>query len=311
MSKILISTSSFCLKNNDLLVDLENKGFEIILNPHRRRLNEIEVTNLLNGNVVGMIAGLEPLTRQVLKSAKNLKVISRCGTGIDNVDIETARENRITIYTTPEAPVSAVAEFTLGLILSVLRRITEADRNIRGGSWKSLKGNLLSEQTIGIIGYGRIGKRLAGLLKAFGSKIIAYDVQKVPRENGIEFLPLEELISKSNIVSLHVPYSNSTHHMIDQKMIESMKRGATLINVSRGGLVDEEAAADAIRRRHLAGAGFDVFEEEPYQGPLVSLDQVVLTSHMGSSAKESREKMEYEAAENLIEGLTEKGFIHH
>ena len=114
MSKILISTSSFCLKNNDLLVDLENKGFEIILNPHRRRLNEIEVTNLLNGNGVGMIAGLEPLTRKVLKSAKNLKVISRCGTGIDNVDIETARENRITIYTTPEAPVIAVAEFTLG-----------------------------------------------------------------------------------------------------------------------------------------------------------------------------------------------------
>jgi len=310
MSKILISTSSFCLKNNDLLVDLENKGFEIILNPHRRRLNEIEVTNLLNGNVVGMIAGLEPLTRQVLKSAKNLKVISRCGTGIDNVDVEAAKENQITVYTTPEAPVSAVAEFTLGLILSVLRRITEADRNIRGGSWKSLKGNLLSEQTIGIIGYGKIGKRLAGLLKAFGSKIIAYDVQKVPRENGIEFLPLEELISKSNIVSLHVPYSNSTHHMIDQKMIESMKRGATLINVSRGGLVDEEAAADAIRRRHLAGAGFDVFEEEPYQGPLVSLDQVVLTSHMGSSAKESREKMEYEAAENLVKGLTEKGFIN-
>ena len=310
MPKILISTSSFNVSDNQFLKLLAERGFELILNPHGRRLSENEVMDLLKNNVIGMIAGLEPLTRQALKSAKNLKVISRCGTGIDNVDVEAAKENQITVYTTPEAPVSAVAEFTLGLILSVLRRITEADRNIRRGNWKSLKGNLLSEQTVGIIGYGRIGKRLAGLLKAFGSKIIVYDTQKVPKENGIAFFPLEKLISHSNIVTLHVPYSSFTHHMIGQKMIESMKRGAILINVSRGGLVDEEAVANAIRKGHLMAAGFDVFEEEPYQGPLVSLDQVVLTSHMGSSAKESREKMEHEAAENLVKGLTEKGFIN-
>ena len=284
-------------------------GFETLLNPHGRRLTEVEVLELLNKNIVGMVAGLEPLTRKVLESAQNLKVISRCGTGMDNIDLEAAHENQIEVYSTPNAPVLAVAEFTLGMILSVLRRITEADRNIRGGNWKSLKGNLLAEQTVGIIGYGRIGKRLAGLLKTFGCKILVCDVLEVPVENGITILPLDHLLAQSNIVTLHLPYNDSTHHILNRCRIEAMKKGAILINISRGGLVDEEAVVAALKTGQLKSAGFDVYEIEPYQGLLTSFKQVILTSHMGSSAIESRLKMEAEATQNLVDGLRSKGLM--
>src|SRR3989338_8296319 len=186
MDKILVSSASFDLENNAALMSLKKSGFEILMNPYSRVLSEDEVLALVQDGVVGMIADLEPLTRRVLAASKCLKVISRLGTGLDNIDLNAIEEYQIQTYTTPEAPVQAVAELTLALILSVLRRVTEADRDLKSGRWKPLMGRLLSHRNVGVIGYGRIGKRVAELLRAFGAKVLVTDKQPVDTEGEIE-----------------------------------------------------------------------------------------------------------------------------
>ena len=309
MQKILISTSSFNVEESDLLKELEKSGFSLVLNPYGRRLTENEVNTLLKDNVVGIVAGLEPLTRNVIQSALELKVISRCGVGMEYVDLKAAKQHGVEVYNTPDAPVNAVAELTIGLILSLLRRIVEADRNIKNGQWKPLMGNLLSEQTVGIIGYGRIGSKVSRLLQAFGAKIIVYDIRDIPLQDGISQFALNEVLSQSDIVCLHISLDSSTRHFINNHSIALMKKRALLINTSRGELVDETAVVEALISGHLAGVGFDTFEKEPYKGLLTSFHQVVLTSHMGSYAKEARAQMEKEAVMNLLKGLKLKGLI--
>ncbi|OGX04580.1 MAG: hydroxyacid dehydrogenase [Omnitrophica bacterium RIFCSPLOWO2_12_FULL_50_11] len=303
MAKILVSSASFDLENNAALMSLKKSGFEILMNPYSRVLSEDEVLALVQDGVVGMIADLEPLTRRVLAASKCLKVISRLGTGLDNIDLNAIEEYQIQTYTTPEAPVQAVAELTLALILSVLRRVTEADRDLKSGRWKPLMGRLLSHRNVGVIGYGRIGKRVAELLRAFGAKVLVTDKQPVDTEGEIEYCSFEEIISNSDVLTLHVPYDSSTHRLITRQVLEKMKGGSILINTSRGKVVDEEALYEVLVSGHLAGAGLDTFATEPYSGPLMSLSQVVLTPHMGSYALETRKQMEREAAENLVKGL--------
>ena len=285
-------------------------GFEILLNPFGRRLTETEAGSLLKPGIIGMIAGIEPLTRSVLTGAPDLRVISRCGIGMDNVDLDAAAERNILVKNTPDAPGTAVAELTLGMMLNLLRRISEADRFIRANQWKKLMGRLLQQQTVGLIGFGRIGKKVARLVSAFGAAILAYDICKIESFPDVEFCSLESLISRSDIISLHIPYTPDTHHFLNSDRLISMKKGALLINASRGGLVDEKALEDALLSGHLAGAALDCFEQEPYHGPLCEMDQVVTTAHMGSYAKEARESMEQESAENLIKELIAQGFLH-
>ena len=309
MPKLLISTSSFDIQNNQILQNLQEQGFEIILNPYGRKLKETEVLELLTDDVIGIIAGVEPLTRKVLSSAKSLKIISRCGIGTDSVDLEAAAEMGIPVHITPSAPVIAVAELTVSLILSTLRRTSEADRNLRQGNWKPLMGRLLASQVIGLVGYGRVGKRVGQLLGAFGAQTIAYDICCGDSlfADTVCSSSLDELLERATVITLHIPYSADNHHFADRNFISKMKFGSILVNASRGGLVDEEALYDALVSGHLAGAALDTFEEEPYSGQLITLPQVVLTPHMGSYAKEARIQMEQEAAQNLFDSLVEIG----
>jgi D-3-phosphoglycerate dehydrogenase len=309
MPKLLISTSSFDIAHNQVLQSLQNQGFEFILNPYGRKLKESEVLELLNdSDIVGMIAGVEPLTRKVLTSTKSLKVISRCGIGTDSVDLITAAELDIPVHITPSAPVIAVAELTVSLILSTLRRTSEADYNLRKGNWKPLMGKLLAAQVIGLVGYGRVGKRVGQLIGAFGAQTIAYDLFCDSLFADTICLPsLDELLEQSNVITLHIPYSQENHHFVNRDFIQKMQPGSILINASRGGLIDEEALYEALVSGHLAGAALDTFEEEPYTGKLLSLPQVVLTPHMGSYAKEARIQMEQEAAQNLLDSLVSMG----
>ncbi len=309
MPKLLISTSSFDLDNNQVLQNLQKQGFEIILNPYGRKLKETEVMELLSDDVVGIIAGVEPLTKTVISSAKSLKVISRCGVGTDSVDLETAAAMEIPVHITPSAPVIAVAELTVSLTLSTLRRTFEASRNLREGSWKPLMGKLLASQVVGIIGYGRVGKRVGTLLGAFGARTLAYDVVSGDSlfADTICLQSLDEVINQANIITLHIPYNVDNHHLVDRNFINKMNPGSILVNTSRGGIIDEEALYDALVSGHLAGAALDVFEEEPYSGKLLTLPQVVLTPHMGSYAKEARTQMEQEAAQNLFDSLVTLG----
>lgn len=310
MPKLLVSTSSFDVKSNQILQNLQEQGFEIIVNPYGRKLKEAEVLEFLSDDeVVGMIAGVEPLTRNVLSSAKSLKIISRCGIGTDSVDLVAAEELGIPVHITPIAPVIAVSELTVSLILSILRRTSEADRNLREGTWKPLMGRLLASQVVGLLGYGRVGNRVGQLLKTFGAKRIAYDIFRDDSlfADTVCIKSLDEFIQRSNVITIHIPYNKDNHHLVDRAFINKMQPGSILINTSRGGLVDEQALYEALVSGHLAGAALDVFEEEPYSGLLCTLPQVILTPHMGSYAKEARIQMEQEAAQNLFDSLVNLG----
>jgi D-3-phosphoglycerate dehydrogenase len=307
---ILITTSSFGIEGNVALEKIAAAGLAVELNPFGRRLSEAEVAELLAmPGLVGMIAGVEPLTRKALSGASGLRMISRCGTGMDSVDLVAAEEFGILVRNTPDAPAIAVAELTLGLMLSMLRRIAQADRKIRANAWQQIMGNLLAKQTVGVIGYGGIGRRVARLAHAFGARVVACDSRNLAPEAGVEICDIDALFAQSDIVSLHLPYSRENHHLIDASALGKMKRGALLLNTARGGLVDEDALMIALQSGDIAGAALDCFENEPYSGPLAQLEQVLLTAHMGSYAQESRQLMEFEAAENLLHGLRSVGVI--
>ena len=306
--KILITTSSFDLRNFYQLDDLISVGVEVILNPFKRRLTEQEVSDLLSGNVVGMIAGLEPLTAGALQNARQLKVIARCGTGLDSVDLNAARDQGILVFNTPDAPTTAVAELTVAHILGLLRHISESDRKIRAGQWNGIMGSLLKNKTVGIIGFGRIGQAVAKLVSAFEATVIAFDTQTISYPD-VEQLPLDELCAKSDIISLHVPYSQDTHHLIGNYALNKMKPTALLINVSRGGLINESALLAALNNNLIAGAALDCFESEPYSGPLLKFDNVQVTAHMGSYARETRDRMEIDASTALVGSLREQGIL--
>jgi D-3-phosphoglycerate dehydrogenase len=306
--KILITTSSFDLSNFKQLDDLTEAGIEICQNPLKRRLSEQEVSQLLSNDVVGMIAGLEPLTAAVLTNAPQLKVIVRCGIGLDSVDLDAARNQGISVFNTPDAPTTAVAELTLAHILGLLRHVTESDRDIRSGRWNGLMGSLLKNKVVGIIGCGRIGQAVAKLASAFEASVVAFDTQTISYP-GVKQLPLDELCAQSDVISLHVPYSQDTHHLIDGDVFKTMKSTALLINVSRGGIIDENALLIALQSDRIAGAALDCFEVEPYSGPLLKINNVHVTAHMGSYARESRGQMEIDASTALVRGLREQGIL--
>lgn len=304
---ILFTTSSFGKADSSVLEPLLARGLEAVLNPYGRRLSEEEVSGLVaEVGPVGMVAGVEPLTAQVLAGASGLRVISRCGIGLDNVDLEAAKELGVRVYNTPDAPTTAVAELTIGLILTLLRSISASDRSIRRGDWSRPMGRLLSELTVGIVGCGRIGAAVAGVLKGFGCEVLGCD-PALNGHPGMEMTDLEPLLARADIVTLHLPYHPNLHHLINSDRIAKMKRGAFLINASRGGLVDETALYEALKSGYLSGAALDCFESEPYNGPLTKCENVVLTAHVGSYAREARINMEREAINNLLRGLDEAG----
>ena len=309
MNEILISTSSFDTDNNQAIDLLRSAGLKVSTNPFGRKLTEAEISNLLTESVVGLLAGVEPLTAQVVAGAPSLRVISRCGVGLDNVDLEAAGDQNVSVLSTPDAPVDAVVEMTMALMLATLRQIPRADRELRAGGWPRFKGRLLKAQTVGILGLGRIGGKVASLCANFGARVIAHDPNVRTTPQGVEWVDQEALLAQSDVVSLHTPYGESTHHLINKARLASMKHGAMLINTARGSLLDEVEVVLALQSGQLSAAGLDVFETEPYSGALQDLPQVVLTPHLASSALESRREMELEAASNLFAGLLDAGVI--
>jgi len=313
MRIILITTSSFGSLDSGPKDLIEAVGFALRENPFGRTLTEGEVRALLEEHKpVGMIAGVEPLTAGVLQgAAEHLKVISRCGAGLDSVDSKSAKELGIAVYNTPDAPCEAVAELTVGMMLCLIRNINGSDRLVRSGNWKKPMGFLLGELTVGILGLGRIGKRVAVLVSRFGARVVAADIvsdEAWAKQHGVRLMGRTELLQVADIVSLHLPYSSGDlHHVIGATQLASMKPGSYLLNTSRGGLVDEQALFESLKSGHLRGASLDTYEQEPYRGPLCELDNVILTPHVGSYARAARVRMESEAVTNLIKGLKEQG----
>ena len=305
--QILISTSTFNLNNFSELSAINNSGIEVKLNPFNTRLTEDQVINLLGKDSIALVAGLEPLKEKVLQSATALRVIARVGTGLDNVDLTAAKKLEIKVLNTPDAPTSAVAELTLGHILGLLRNITRTDRQIRNNKWQGQMGSLLETKTVGVVGFGRIGRKVATLVSAFGAKVIVHD--PFIRAEDFENCSLQELCAHSDVLTLHVPYNDKTHHMIGSEEIQAMRPGSFVVNVSRGGLVDEVFLLSALESGHLAGAALDCFEQEPYFGPLSKLENVQMTAHMGTYARETRDLMEQEASLLLVKALREMKLV--
>ncbi|MDH3403112.1 MAG: phosphoglycerate dehydrogenase [Acidobacteriota bacterium] len=309
MARVVISTSSFGRYDPRPLELLAAAGHEVRTNPHGRRMTTDESRDFL-GPAVGLIAGTEELSREVLAAAPRLRVISRCGVGLDGIDLAAAAEHGILVARTTDAHVDAVAELALGGILDVLRRISAADRGLRAGGWDKPMGRLLRGKTVGVVGLGRTGRRLVELLAPFDVAVLASDPvedRTFADAHGVTYGSLDTVLENADIVTLHLEHSVATHHLLDATRIAAMRPGAILVNGARGGLVDEEALAADLAAGHLGGAFLDVFEREPYEGPLAGLETVVLTPHIGSYAVEGRVAMELAAVENLLRALEEGG----
>jgi len=300
--KILISTTTFAEFDKTPLDLIEGKGFSYILNPCKRKMKSEEIVDF-GKDISGIIAGTEQLNEDVFSQLPKLKVVSRCGSGMDNVDIEFAKKRGIEVFNTPDGPTKAVAELAIGLILNLLRKVGQADRIIRSGNWEKKMGNLLYGKKVAIVGFGRIGQQVAELVSAFGVEIAYCDVEDKNTKVDCTRKTLEEILAWADIVTLHLAPSSGGEALIAKRELDIIRTGSWIINLSRGGVVDEKALYDALKEDRLAGAALDVFGKEPYDGPFSELDNVVLTPHIGSYAVEARIKMEIDAAKNLLAGL--------
>ena len=298
----LISTVPFGTVDRWPLQMLEEAGVEYALNPYGRILKELELADLVADFDV-LIAGPEPITAAVMDRASRLKFISRATVGLDSVDLLAARERGFPVAYTPEANSQAVAELTVGLMLSLLRGVSMADSSLRRGEWVRVMGRCIGEVTVGIVGVGRIGKRVIRHLSGFGAKILANDIapdEAFGAECGVGWAEKETIYREADVLSLHLPATPLTVDLISARELAIMKPGALLINTARGGIVNEAALAEALRSGRLGGAAIDVYREEPYAGELTQCANCLLTCHMGAMTRSSRLRMEIEAVENVI-----------
>lgn len=301
--RVQITTSTFGKAGNKPLLYLEENGIDFTVNPYGRKVTEEEAIVLLQGSD-GVVAGTEPLTKKVLEKLPDLKVISRCGTATDNIDMETAKKQKIQIFNTPDIHVDAVAELAFAGTISLMRHLAISDMGIRAGNWKKKMGRSLFNKKVGLIGYGRVAKRFETMLKPFTQNIYFCDPYILNKhEYSDKYLEFENLLAQSDIISLHIPYTIENHHLINADNMKLVKSDALIINTSRGGLIDEDSLYSFLKNNPESGAYLDVFSEEPYSGRLIELENILLTPHIGTTTRETREEMEYQACFNLIKGL--------
>jgi D-3-phosphoglycerate dehydrogenase len=309
MLNVLITTIPFADKNSLPIELLKGAGANFVINPIGRKLKEEELAELI-GDFDILIAGTEPITANVLSRAPKLKLISRVGIGLDNVDLLEAQKRGILVSYTPDAPAPAVAELTIGLMLSLLRNIHLANMEMHQGNWNRYFGRRISEITIGVIGVGRIGGRVLRRIAGFGTpRILVNDLnpnKKVADSLKLEWVDKETIFSQADLITLHLPLTASTKDLITEKELLMMKKDAIIINTSRGGIINESDLFKVLYNGHLAGAAIDVFEKEPYNGELAKIDRCILTSHMGSMSIDCRVKMEIEATEEAVRFILKK-----
>ncbi len=297
MKNILINTTSFNKKNISHFKS--QKKINLVFNKTKRRLREKELLKIVNENTIGIISGTELITKKILKKAKNLQVISRCGTGIDNID-KVALKKKIKIYKTEKEPSTAVAEFVVCQILITLKKSILNHNNVKNKKWKKVQGSLLSNKNIGIIGYGNIGKKLHKLLKSFNCTFSIYD-QKMDRYKNKKILT--NLLKKSDIISIHIPFSTKNKNFINKKKLDLMKDNVVLINCARGGLIDENALEKKLKINPKIEVILDCFSNEPYRGKLLKYNNVLFSPHVSSFSKETRDLMEKKSFKNCVDNL--------
>ncbi len=299
---VAIGPSSFGEADDAPLRMLHERGVEVKPNPFGRRMTEAEAIAHVAG-VDGLLAGLEPLTRAVFAVSPQLRVVSRVGIGVTNVDFAAAREFGVQVSNTPEPPAHAVAEMTLAALLALCRGLLPANAALHAGRWEKRIGTGLAGSKVLLIGCGRIGKRVAGLLQAFGAIVWAYDPQVESNElpAGVaKATSLTDGLVWADVISLH---ASGTGCILDAPAFDAMREGVLLLNSARGELVDEDALAAALESGKAGGAWFDAFAQEPYTGPLARFEHMLLTPHIATYTRQCRLAMEVEAVENLLRDL--------
>ena len=283
----------------------QNYGFEVVRNytiSQELLKKEIEKYDAI------VIRSRTKLTAEILKNARNLKVIGRAGVGLDNVDLNKAKELKITAINTPEAPSASVAELTIGLIIALSRSICKADRTMHCNQWlkNDFMGFELKGKKLGLIGFGNIGREVAKRAAAFEMIICVYDIEpkvnELAKKLGYKVYPsIDELIKDSQIISLHLPTTKETENLINEKRIKLMKKGTLIVNTARGNLVDEKAIIKALKNKEIGGVALDVFREEPLKDvELCSCeDNLILTPHIGSQTNETQTNASVMIAEKV------------
>jgi glyoxylate reductase len=304
MSKILVTRKL----PSSILSRLESVGAVDVYSadgtmPHEELIARVADTDAL----VCMLT--DRIDRSVIDAATRLKIAANVAVGYNNVDVPYARSRGLIVTNTPDVLTESVADFTWALILAITRRLSEGERLLRRGGWKGwafdfMLGTELRGKQLGIVGFGRIGQAVAARASAFGMRV-AYSGRRDAGAPGAEFMSLDRLLNSSDVVSLHVPLTSDTRHLIDKKAIARMKRSAYLINTARGPVVDEEALAWALQQHLLAGAALDVYENEPAVHPdLLRLENVLLVPHLGSGTTETRLAMAALAVDNVVAVLS-------
>lgn len=286
---------------------LKQAGFEVDVNP---TITSEQLTKIVSNYDVLIVRSRTKVTKEIIEAGRQLKVIGRAGIGLDNIDLETAEKKGIMVFDVPAASANAAAELTAGLIISLARSIPRADNSMKEGKWikKELMGGELRDKTLGIIGLGNVGGRIAKIAKALGMKMLI--TKRTPpapellRELEAEFVLLKELLQRSDVVTIHVPLTPQTKHMIGAQEIQLMKKSAFLINTSRGAIVDEKALLDALKSGKLGGAALDVYEIEPPKDlSLIKLPNVVCTPHIGAQTGRTQRITAVSLAEKIINTL--------
>lgn len=302
--RVLVTPTSYGKNDPRLKSELELAVGEVIYNPTGKPLASSEVAELLPG-VDGYIAGLDEIDRQALEKADRLKVIARYGVGVDSVDLEAAVEKGILVTNTPGANASSVAELTIALMLALARQIPEAAAATHQGLWPRLPGVAIEGKTVGIVGLGSIGKQFARRLRGFDCRILAYEPfpdMDFLHNNLVDLVGLDELLGQSDFVSLHLPLLPDTRCMVNGEFLKKVKKGACLINTSRGEIIDEDALFAALKSGHLRGAGLDAFTVEPPDPdhPLLALPQVIATPHLGAQTDAATSNMGWLAMRDCL-----------
>ncbi len=303
MQKVLITPGPLADMEGEYIQALRSAGLEPVFPPKRALLTESDLLEQLRG-VVASVAGSETYSRRVLEAHPQLRVIARAGVGFDAVDLQAATERGVVVTITPNTNQEAVAEHTFALILALAKNLISQHQGTVQGQWQRQANLPLRGGTLGIAGLGRIGKAVAVRGVAFGMKLLAYEPypdHAFAAQHGVKFVSWEELLAQSDFLTLHLPATQESRHLINRHSLAKMKPTAFLINTARGTLVNETDLVDALKAGKIAGAGIDVFEEEPaLVNPLFRLNNVVLTPHAAGVDLRSRDDMALSAAQAII-----------
>ena len=306
MKRILITPRSLTKSFHPALNKLKDAGFELIFSTSGKQPSEEDLIKLLPG-CVGYLAGVEKITKRGLESARDLKVISRNGSGIDNIDLDAAKSLNIRVCKTEGANAKGVAELTIGLMFSLVRSIPLHDARMKKETWERRKGIELENRTLGLIGCGEIGRKLAILALGLGMRVLAYRRNPDPSfspSDKFHYCSFDDLLTQSDIISMHRPASASGEPVINAQVIAKMKKGVYIINTARASLIDEEAILEELSNNQIAGFATDVYDKEPPEDfSLVKHDRIIATPHLGGYTTESVDRATRAAVENLINSL--------